>query len=156
MKDAALIVRPATQGDVPAIVEIERLSFVHAGEQFGQRKVDLLIRSTRAITLVAEADERIAGWAAGFNFASRANPHGRVYALAIHPDWRGLKLGENLLRHLIDDLHRAGPGPILLEVRPDNSQAIRLYEKLGFSPIGVLPNFYGPRLAAQRMRLPPV
>lgn len=153
---AAPTIRPATQVDVPVILEIERLSFLHAGEQFGDRKVSSLIRSPRAITLVAEVDGKIAGWAAGFNFASRANPHGRIYALAVHPQARGVRLGERLLRHLIHNLRIGGKGPIFLEVRPDNRQAIRLYEKLGFLPCGLLPNFYGLGLTAQRMQLAPV
>jgi len=37
---------------------------------------------------------------------------------------------------------RRGVATVLLEVRPSNFAAIRLYEKTGFQTIGVRPNYY--------------
>jgi ribosomal-protein-alanine N-acetyltransferase len=102
---------------------------------------------------VAELDGQLLGWTAGFGSIKSDNPWGRVYALAIRPEARGRKLGERLLRHMIETLAQRGAKRIFLEVRPDNHPAVRLYEKHGFAVCQRLEHFYGPGAAAQRMRL---
>jgi ribosomal-protein-alanine N-acetyltransferase len=149
-----VVFRKAIPGDANAIGQIERASFLHAGERFGDRRVQYLIRSPRAVVMVAEAKEGIWGWIAGFAWVRGREPWGRVYALAVHPDARGRKLGALLLDQMIDALHQAGAGRIFLEVRPDNHAAIRLYEKAGFVTCQQLPNYYGPGRPAQRMARP--
>jgi [ribosomal protein S18]-alanine N-acetyltransferase len=151
--DASPLIRAANIADLSAIAEIEQLSFVHAGERFGLAKVHFLIRSPRAIALVSESKDRVTGWAAGFTWTQGKLPWGRVYALAIHPESRGRKLGELLLRHEIDVLRQGGARTIFLEVRPDNETARKLYEKFGFVECGTLPHFYGRGLPARRMKL---
>jgi ribosomal-protein-alanine N-acetyltransferase len=148
------LIRPATEPHLPAILEIERLSFEHAGERFERRKIKSLIHSRRAIAVVADDSGAITGWAAGFTWRGSGPAWGRIYALAIHPRHRGRRLGPRLLKHLIDDLRRRGAGEIILEVRIDNASARRLYEKFGFREVRRLPNFYGPGLNALRMQLP--
>ncbi|MDP9172318.1 MAG: GNAT family N-acetyltransferase [Planctomycetota bacterium] len=149
--------RGATPGDIPAIMEIENASFLHAGERFGERRVNYLIRSARAIVTVAEAGEtqdagpNVLGWVVGFTWTRTSQPWGRIYALAIHPGARGRRLGPLLLEHMIQTLRQQGSKRIFLEVRPDNEVAVRLYEKLGFFLCRVLPDYYGAGQPAQRM-----
>jgi ribosomal-protein-alanine N-acetyltransferase len=143
--------RPATQADVPAIVVIERLSFVHAGERFGRRRIKYLITNPRAVVLVAEQDEKVLAWTAGFSWIRGKEPWGRVYALAVDPVARGRRLGEQLLTRMIQTLREQGARPIFLEVNPDNHIAVRLYERNGFTACRALPNYYGPERPAQRM-----
>ena len=147
-------VRPATDADLPAILEIEHLSFEHAAERFGDRKVRSLIHSPRAVAIVASDAGTIGGWASGFTWSGTGPKWGRIYALAVHPKHRGRKLGPKLLQHLIDDLRRRGAGAIFLEVRTDNHSARRLYERSGFLGARTLPDFYGPGISALRMQLP--
>jgi ribosomal-protein-alanine N-acetyltransferase len=149
-----LVLRKAVPGDAHAIGQIERASFLHAGERFGDRRVQYLIRSPRAMVVVAEGTEGVLGWIAGFAWLRGREPWGRVYALAVHPDAQGRKLGALLLQQMIDALHKAGAGRTFLEVRPDNYAAIRLYEKAGFVTCQQLPNYYGPGRPAQRMARP--
>lgn len=153
LKGAAVVLRGAAPVDVKAIDAIEGLSFVHAGERFGDRRVQYLVGSRRAIVTVAEVDGRVLGWVAGFAWLRGREPWGRVYALAVHPDSRGRKLGPLLMHQMIDALRRRGAGRIFLEVRPDNHVAVRLYEKLGFVKCQFLDHYYGPGKPAQRMAL---
>lgn len=146
-------IRPALTTDVPAILQIEQLSFIHTSEQFGSRKINYLIQSPRVITAVAERQGVVMGWAAGHTWIRSPQPWGRVYALAVHPDSRGMKLGPKLLLHLIHALRQRGAGPIFLEVRADNHPAINLYEKYGFTPCATLEHYYARNLTAIRMRL---
>lgn len=150
---SSAILRAATVEDVPAIWEIEEVAFPHPAERFSPRKVRYLIQSPRAIVLVAELKGQIAGWAAGFARTRSPRPWGRVFALAVNPKVHGQKLGERLLRRLMDELRAAGAGRLVLEVRSDNAAAIRLYERVGFTPCVLLPNFYAPGLDARRMIL---
>jgi ribosomal protein S18 acetylase RimI-like enzyme len=136
---------------VPAIRAIEELAFPHPAERFSTRKVRYLIESPRAIVLVAELKGEVAGWASGFARTRSPRPWGRVFALAVNPKVHGQKLGERLLRRLMGELWAAGAQRLVLEVRPDNAAAIRLYERVGFTPRVLLSNFYAPGLDARRM-----
>jgi ribosomal protein S18 acetylase RimI-like enzyme len=139
--------------DLPAILELERLSFAHAGERFSPRTIRCLIRNPRAISLVAESDGRLLGWASGFVGYRGPSHWGRVYGLAVHAESRGRKVGQILLLHLIKALHKRGTQNIFLEVRPDNHAALKLYEKQGFAACQTLPHFYGEGKPALRMKL---
>jgi ribosomal-protein-alanine N-acetyltransferase len=146
--------RPAILSDLPGITEVEHLSFVHAGERFTQKRVHYLIINPRSIVTVAVAGDRVSGWAAGLVWLRGREPWGRIYALAVHPESRGQRLGPRLLDGMIQSLRNRGAGRIFLEVRVDNRSAIRLYQSVGFQTCRLLHNYYGPDLPAQRMALP--
>ena len=137
--------------DAGQIARLEHLSFEHPAERFTERKVRYLIKRGRAVVLVAEADGRVLGWVAGFRGGQSAHPWGRVYALAVHPEARGRRLGPRLLQNCVAELAERGARRIFLEARSDNSAAIALYRKLGFQPCRELRDYYAPGLHAQRM-----
>jgi [ribosomal protein S18]-alanine N-acetyltransferase len=150
-----VLLRHAIAEDVAGIVAIEHLSFDYAGERFSERRIRYLIGSERCIVTVAQVEDWMAGWVAGHTARRNGGPWARVYALAIHPDARGRKLGPKLLGQMIAALRRRVSGPLYLEVRPDNHPAVKLYEKFGFTPCARLPDYYGPGQHAQRMVLIP-
>jgi len=149
-----LILRKASIADLPGITEVEHLSFVHAGERFSEKRVQYLIVNPRAMVTVAVEDARVLGWSAGLVWLRGREPWGRIYALAVHPQSRGMHLGPRLLNDMIQSLRGRGAGRIFLEVRTDNHSAIRLYEKAGFTTCRLLHHYYGPNLNAQRMAMP--
>ena len=55
---------------------------------------------------------------------------------------QGKGIGERLLRWLAHNIHRRGAPALLLEVRPSNTRALRLYERLGMQHIGVRRGYY--------------
>ena len=55
---------------------------------------------------------------------------------------QGRGLGERLLRWLAEEAHRRGAPALLLEVRPSNPVALRLYERVGMSRIGLRRGYY--------------
>jgi len=148
------IIRPAKPHDLAGIVGIEEISFDNAGERFDAGKVKFLLQSRRTESLVAEDDGKILGWAVGFTWPRGKIHWGRVFALAIHPEARGRKLGGRLLHELIQQLRRRGATEIFLEVRQDNHPAIALYRRCGFAHRATLQNFYAPGVHAWRMSLP--
>ena len=57
------------------------------------------------------------------------------------PEHRGKGLAQQLLDLLVHAARERGAARIYLEMRRGNP-AIHLYEKVGFEPIGVRPNYY--------------
>src|SRR5580693_137089 len=112
--DAHIHLRPATPADLPGITVVEELSFVHAGERFSALRLRNLLTNPRATVIVAMSGERVLGWAAGLVW-TRGRPWGRVYALAVHPDARGNRLGPRLLQDMIHTLRQRGSRRIFLE-----------------------------------------
>lgn len=145
-------IRPATPADAQAIDRIEQASFVHAGERFNLRRIHYLLGTHRAIVRIAEIDGQIVGWVVGM-IGGKHERWGRIYALAVHPDVRGRKLGARLLKNMIDLLRSHQAGRIFLEVRADNHSAIHLYQRAGFVAAHTLPNYYGPAVPGVRMVL---
>ncbi len=62
--------------------------------------------------------------------------------VCVHPDCRRQGMAQALVRYLIDFALAHQAEFITLEVRAGNAPAIALYQKLGFEPVGVRPNFY--------------
>lgn len=56
---------------------------------------------------------------------------GYVGHVVIHPDHRGRRLGQVLMTAVADRLRAAGCAAWCLNVKPDNTAAIRLYERVG-------------------------
>jgi [ribosomal protein S18]-alanine N-acetyltransferase len=61
-----------------------------------------------------------------------------VLNIAVHPDFRRLGIGTELLR---SELVRS-PGAHFLEVRESNTPARELYRRLGFEVVGSRPGYY--------------
>lgn len=109
------------------------------------------LRSPRVVSLVAEADGEIIGWAVTL---LRRHPRGtsaRLYSLAVDASWRNRGVGERLARHMLEQLESIGIYRCRLEVREDNGPAIRLYESLGFRSVRFLPDYYGEGIHGRRM-----
>lgn len=53
----------------------------------------------------------------------------------VHPEWRGLGLGGRLLRRLEDEAEHLGQRRIVLDTNGSLTEAIALYERVGYRPI---------------------
>jgi ribosomal-protein-alanine N-acetyltransferase len=78
------------------------------------------------------------GFAGMWHIASEAH----ISTIAVHPDWRGQKLGELLLWSLARQAIRQGAQLLTLEVRVSNSLAQNLYHKYGFKKTGIRHGYY--------------
>jgi ribosomal protein S18 acetylase RimI-like enzyme len=82
------------------------------------------------------AVDRVTGWAAGMILASFVDESvGHITQLCVTPNARGTGLGYELLRRATDALRSAGAQRITLTVTTSNAEAIRLYERVGFTEI---------------------
>ncbi|RUU69839.1 ribosomal protein S18-alanine N-acetyltransferase, partial [Mesorhizobium sp. M7A.F.Ca.MR.362.00.0.0] len=62
--------------------------------------------------------------------------------IAILPDFRGQKLGEKLLRAMMEEAKKQEAKSMTLEVRVTNIVAQNLYKKLGFQSGAIRKNYY--------------
>jgi ribosomal protein S18 acetylase RimI-like enzyme len=137
-------VRAATTADLDSILAVESDCFEREAERFGRRQIRTLLQNPRATVLVVELEGRIVGWAASLRRRHKSWHSGRIYSVGIRSDSRGHGLGKLLTVALLDRFREAGISRAYLEVRADNTTALRLYETLGFKPIRTLTAYYGP------------
>ena len=88
--------------------------------------------------LVIEDDGRIVAY--GGMLTVEADAH--ITTVAVDPSARRNRLGTRLMLALVDQALEAGAQHLTLEVRVSNEAAHRLYERFGFSPVGVRKNHY--------------
>ena len=88
--------------------------------------------------IVAELDGQIVA-CAGIEFFYNG---AEIQSLAVAPKCRGQGIGRRLLMMLLDAVQSRGLSTIILEVRPSNTAAIKLYENFGFQVVDRLENFY--------------
>jgi ribosomal-protein-alanine N-acetyltransferase len=76
-----------------------------------------------------------------------------VQTVAVAARTQGTGLGRRLVEGLLEEARRRRCSQVLLEVREDNHDALRLYERLGFESIARRSSYYGPGQDAVIMRL---
>lgn len=136
--DDAIQFRRMQVRDLPAVLEIERLSFSHPWHETTFQGE--LQNAPISFPIVAEraADGRIAGYIIYWKIRDDV----QINNIAVHPDLRGLGLGEALMRHVLSLVQAEGAAFVSLEVRVTNAAARRLYEKLGFEVFGLRKEYY--------------
>lgn len=83
----------------------------------------------------------IAGFVRGDRTKTRHR--GEIVAMYVNPDFRGQRVGENLLLALIGSVFEIdGIEQIHLTVVADNRAAVTLYERIGFVSFGVQENYF--------------
>ena len=142
--DDEYTLRPATPGDVPAILrcirglaEYERLPDQCIATE--ARLADTLFGPAPAaeVVLACRGDET-AGFALWFRSYSTflAQPGIYLEDLFVLPAHRGRGLGRRLLGHLAQTAAARGYGRVEWAVLDWNTDAIRFYESLGAKPMG--------------------
>jgi putative acetyltransferase len=69
--------------------------------------------------------------------ATGGAPYGEIKRMYVDPARRGERIGARLLTTLEDTLRRDGYRLALLETGPEQTDAVRLYERCGYAPRGV-------------------
>jgi ribosomal-protein-alanine N-acetyltransferase len=87
---------------------------------------------------VALAGKKVVGYAGMWIILDEAH----LTNVTVHPAYRGRRLGELLIRVLMQEAVYLGADRMTLEVRVSNHPAQRLYERLGFASAGVRRGYY--------------
>ncbi len=135
-----MIIAQGKLADLTAIMELEAAGF-EVGEQWSVQSwtQELETRGHCVLTRL-DPDARVVGAAAFNQVAGTAD----LLRVVVHPEARGQGIGGSLLRAGMEWAAALGAQQMLLEVRPDNEAALRLYQRHGFAPVTTRRDYYGP------------
>lgn len=138
--------RDAVSADTESLRRLEDLSF--GGDRLSARSFRRLIRSPSAACRVVAVDGQIAGYA--LLLFRTGTTVARLYSIAVAAQMRGIGLASALLEDAAHIAARRDMTRLRLEVREDNTAAIRLYERLGFRRVGTRTAYYADQATALR------
>ena len=152
------IIRKATKSDIPAIYnlisefyidfhrgKIVPLEFHHfinfkSNSEEIQNSALKYVNDATFFTFVAEVDTRICGYITGYILAQ---PEMELDKAGIIEEWfvtekfRGKEIGKNLYTKLVDIFTENKCSHIEVSAFYQNEKTLKVYEKLGFSPIRI-------------------
>ena len=120
--------------DSVAVIENECFSV-----PWTKRSIKSQILTEGSVFLLVRADD---GKAAGYICGQCVADECELYRIAVLPDYRRLGAADMLMAEFIAQCEGKGVRSIFLEVRRDNEPAKRLYEKHGFTAVGLRKNYY--------------
>ncbi|HVN67790.1 MAG TPA: ribosomal protein S18-alanine N-acetyltransferase [Candidatus Sulfotelmatobacter sp.] len=122
--------------DIPAVVEIERLSFKYP-------KPEAIFREDEHKYLVARDENKVIGYIGVEKILDEVH----IINMAVGPGYRGRGVGNRLMQHILNDEE-----VFFLEVRASNETAKKIYERYGFKVINVRKGYYADGEDANVMR----
>jgi ribosomal-protein-alanine N-acetyltransferase len=125
--------------DLDEILAIEERSFV---TPWSRKLFMEEYHSDRAKTFVARTAAGARQEIAGYLCAWFVEDEVHILNLACHPRFRRRRVATGLLLHCLAHAGTRGVKWAYLEVRRSNDQALSLYAKQGFKPVGVRRGYY--------------
>ncbi len=129
-----LDIRSMQEADIARVLRIERASYAFPWTEGIFRDCLRVNYSCR----VAEIGVVTVGYA----ILSVAAGEAHLLNLCVAEAYRCRGIGRRLLAHLLLAAGNAGAREAFLEARPSNTSAIRLYQSLGFTQIGMRRGYY--------------
>ena len=128
-------IRPMEDRDISTVEQIEKsiFSLPWSAKSFADAA-----NTPENVYLVCECTGEIAGYCGMWTVLGEGN----ITNIAVSPSYRRSGVAEALLKELERRARLKDVTIFFLEVRQSNEAAKRLYEKLGYSPIGVRKRFY--------------
>ena len=140
--DVRFSIREYSPADFDALWHLDQLCFPE-GISYTRPELNSFISRRNAVTLVAEHERNSQSNIAGFVVAHAIREkYGRVVTLDVVPEVRRHGLATTLMHACEERLRAAGCREVYLETAVDNRPALRLYVKLGYEVLGVLPEYY--------------
>jgi ribosomal protein S18 acetylase RimI-like enzyme len=148
MSEMSSLVRDVSAEDLDALLALEGIAFV--SDRLSRRSFARWIKGENRVFLVLECDGELLGY--GLVLLHKGTRLARLYSIALNPKTRGKGLAQVLMHALEAGAVAEGRLFMRLEVSKPNTAAIRLYERLGYSVFGELPNYYEDDTDALRMQ----
>ena len=147
-KELIGVPEPITVGDLESLMDLENSAF-----PIDHWSKDLMMRHFRENPegfRVIRVGKRVVGYI----FTDRiSDTEGLISSVAVLEEFRGLGLGETLVRLGVDLLKKQGFMSIIVRTRVDNEPMKALAKKLGFQVRKTIPNFYTENGDALEMEL---
>ena len=139
MANASLIFAPMRVEDLDAVMEIERRSFLEPWSS-GLFLHELRVPFSKTILArTRNGSQHIIGYICRWLVGDEVH----ILNLAVLPEQRQNGVGRALVELVLREADEREARLITLEVRRENTAAITLYRRLGFSEHGVRRNYYG-------------
>ncbi|GLB61964.1 ribosomal protein S18-alanine N-acetyltransferase [Cytobacillus sp. NCCP-133] len=132
----SLIFRFMNEQDIDEVLKIEHISFATPWSR--EAFYNELTQNQFAVYVVIEEGDRVIGYCGVWIVVDEAH----ITNVALLPDYRGKKLGEALMRKVMEVAVEMGAKTMTLEVRISNFMAQGLYRKLGFRDGAIRKNYY--------------
>lgn len=120
---------------VAQVAQLEKICFA---DPWSKKSVASELDNPLSYWLVAVEEDRVVGYVGSQSVEGESD----MMNVAVHPDHRRQGIGQALVEDLVKALRQRGNHSLTLEVRVSNEKAIGLYEKLGFSQVGLRKNYY--------------
>ena len=134
VKSAMPLCRPMHEGDVRAVMDIERRAYkFHWTEG--------IFRDCLRVGYCCWVME-LSGTVAGYGVMSLVVGEAHLLNICVAPEWQRRGYGRLLLEHFMELARAPLPGQMFLEVRLSNDAAISLYRGRGFNEVGMRKNYY--------------
>lgn len=134
LKGAPLEIRPMRDADLVTVLEIEREAYAFPWSEGIFRDC---LRAGYCCWVVEQQ-----GMLCGYGIMQVGGGESHVLNLCVRASGRGQGMGRALLGRLLEVAREHHADTALLEVRPTNRVALRLYEAMGFNEVGVRRGYY--------------
>ncbi|WP_439098715.1 ribosomal protein S18-alanine N-acetyltransferase [Bacillus weihaiensis] len=134
--ETAYTIRKMEKSDLDQVNEIEQLSFTVPWSK--ESLLYEIEQNLFAKYMVVELEGKVVGYCGVWVIMEDA----QITNIAVHPDFRGMKIGEALLTFAIQLSKEMNAKRLSLEVRVTNYIAQSLYKKLGFTVGGIRKRYY--------------
>ncbi|MFH0801313.1 MAG: ribosomal protein S18-alanine N-acetyltransferase [bacterium] len=131
-----ILVRHMQEEDLQAVQDIEEASFTCSWP--ANSFLNEIRDNQVACYLVAQCEGIILGYCGAWIIIDE----GHITTMAVHPDYRGKKIGKLLMWHMMDECLKRGVRWSTLEVRKNGDVAQKLYLSFGFSVVGERKEYY--------------
>ena len=131
-----LLIRAATKNDVEALLPLEKQGF-HPSWTEGAILSEIDNNDTIFLVTEDEAKQIV-----GFAVLRLIGGEAELFQITTAAKHRREGIATHLLRRVIGDAKAAGVTKIFLEVRVSNDAAITMYERFGFTAVGLRRFYY--------------
>ena len=130
-----MIIKKMESCHVSQVAALEKCSF---RDPWSEKSIAGELENKLALWLVAVEGDTVLGYVGSQTVMGETD----MMNVAVHPDFRRRGVAEALILALVEELKAMDSHCLTLEVRASNAPAIALYEKMGFSQIGLRKNYY--------------
>ncbi len=152
------IIRRALPSDIPSVIFINQVTLP---ENYPEYFFYYHLENWGKAFYVADIEGKVVGYImprieTGIGYFTRfIAKKGHVVSIAVLDDYRGRGIGSELMKYSMESMKNDyGAKEVYLEVRVSNEPAIKMYEKLGFKKIKIIPNYYSDGESAYLMARP--
>jgi len=129
-------IRKMTLEDIPAVVELDKLSF---SLPWPERSFRFELTDNPASRCwVVELDGKIVGMIVAWMLVDESH----IATISTHPDHRRQGIAQKLLMYALRYMSREGAITSFLEVRENNFAAQEMYRKFGYEAVGRRKRYY--------------